>query len=57
MEQMTMIAAIRKHIGMLPGETLAEFSGQYKKLTDKDKADLKTEFAEIGVEIIEKPAA
>lgn len=35
----------------LEGETIPEFSAQYKKLTDKDKADLIAAYKAQGVEI------
>ena len=44
MEQMTLITAIRKHIGMLPGQ----------RLTPEDREWFKREFVAIGVEITEK---
>jgi hypothetical protein len=53
MESMTLIAAIRKHL-FSKDEKLGDISAQYKQLTDKDKADLKAEFAKIGIEIVEK---
>ena len=45
----SLIGLAKEHLG-LPGETLPEFSAQYKKLTDKDKADLVEGFKALGFE-------
>jgi len=43
------MAALRTAV-VLPGETLAEFSTQYKQLTDQDKADLDRYLTEAGID-------
>lgn len=53
MPEMTLIAATKKYLG-LPGESLSDFSAQYKRLTDADRDDLKAAFSAIGVTIVEK---
>lgn len=54
MEQMTLITAIRKHIGMLPGQGLQDFAADVRRLTPEDREWFKREFVAIGVEITEK---
>ena len=56
MEQMTLVTAIRKHIGMLPGQGLQEFAADVRRLDGKDREWFAAEFAKIGVEIITKTA-
>jgi len=36
-----------KHYLTLDGETTSEFAAQYRKLTDKDKDDLRAEFVKM----------
>ena len=59
MIEKTMIGACRDHFGYLPsykGEAgLKGFAIEFKELTDKDKEDLKVEFAKIDIAIVEKP--
>lgn len=53
MEQMTLAIACHKYLS-IPGETLKNFTDQYKMLTEKDKEDLRREFSKVGVVIIKK---
>jgi len=55
MEQMSLITALRLHCGA-PGESLHDFSAQYKRLTAEDRDWFRREFPAIGVEIIDSPA-
>lgn len=41
----------RKFLG-LPGETLAEFSGQWKRLTEEDRDELKRDFEAAGFTVL-----
>lgn len=47
---MKLIAALSKHL-RLPGETLGAFASEVKKLTDKDREDLREAFEAEGVDI------
>lgn len=51
MEKLTFVAACRKHFGFREGTGLKEFSTELKALTEKDREDLKAEFAKIDYEI------
>ncbi len=55
MKQMTLITALRLHCGA-PGESLHDFSAQYKRLTAEDRDWFRREFPAIGVEIVENAA-
>ena len=47
-EPMGFMAACRDYFGMLPGQTLTEFSAECKKLTEKDKAEISAGLIEVG---------
>lgn len=47
--EMTLMSAIKTNL-LLPGESLK--IDEYKKLTDKDKDDLRTWFADMGITIV-----
>lgn len=58
MTKQTFAVACKQFFGIRPGTTTGDFMQELKALTPEDKADLKVEFAKIGIEIIEsKPAA
>ena len=51
--EMTLTVALRKFIGYLPGQGLAEFAKECKELNDNDKAWFKDRFMkELNVKII-----
>lgn len=41
--QISLMKAVRQHM-LLSGETMAEFSAGWKKLTDQDKVELAAQF-------------
>lgn len=43
-KEMTLTVALRKFVGYLPGQGLAEFAKECKELTDADKAWFKDRF-------------
>lgn len=50
MKQVTFIVACREFFGLLPGQTLAEFSKEIKALTVKDRTDLIEMFRTVGLD-------
>jgi hypothetical protein len=40
--------AMKQHFGLLPGQTLHDFSAELKKLTAEDKAAIKADLEKIG---------
>lgn len=48
---MSFAMACKDYFGLQPAQTLMEFSAELKALTEKDRADLKAEFAKIGYTI------
>lgn len=51
MEKMSFTKAIVQFFGKKPNQTASELSVELKALSEQDKADLKAEFAKIGIEI------
>ena len=43
-EEMTLLVALKKHIGYSPGQGFGEFAAECKALTDADKAWFKDRF-------------
>lgn len=50
-KKMSFVAACREFFGFREGTGLKDFSAELKALTDKDRVELKAEFAKIGYEI------
>ena len=48
---MKLVGALMKFFGKFPGETLTEFSNEYKALTEKDKDELTVMLREQGFDI------
>lgn len=44
--------SLSKEFLSLPGETLPDFAAGLKKLTEKDRADLRSEFEKMGFTLI-----
>lgn len=51
MQDMTFVKACSSHFGRLPGQSLSDFGAELKALGDKDRADLKAEFAKIDINV------
>lgn len=52
----TLLKAIREHMGFRPGQSLGEFMSEYKALSLEDRQYFVREYAKIGVEV-EAPKA
>lgn len=48
LELTTFAGACKKFFGLKDGQTLAEFVGELKQLTDEDKAEMKVLFLTVG---------
>jgi hypothetical protein len=53
MEQVSLAAAAKQFFGLLPGQALMDFHTEWKKLTEKDKAEIKAEFLKAGIPVKE----
>lgn len=52
-EELGLIAAIRKYIGLKPGQAMLDFAAEIKALTPEDRAWFKERFAkEYGIKVI-----
>jgi hypothetical protein len=52
-EEMTLLVALKKHIGYSPGQGFGEFAAECKALTDEDKAWFKDRFkVEMDIDIV-----
>jgi len=52
---MKLVGALMKFFGKFPGETLTEFSNEYKALTEKDRAELTEMLRGQGFDIEDRP--
>lgn len=50
LRQMTFVAACNTFFGRKPGQTLQEFNGELKQLTDKDRAEMVLLFRDVGID-------
>ena len=50
--EMTLGSACKRFFGFKPGETLKEFMDEIRELNEKDREDLKVEFAKVGIEVV-----
>jgi len=48
---MSLVACIRQHFGMLPGQGLMDFQKEYKALTDADKKEMRDGLIALGYNI------
>jgi hypothetical protein len=51
-EPRSLTALLKEHI-LLPGESLSDLRDQFKKLTEKDKKELRMAFVEMGFPVQE----
>lgn len=52
MKKTQFAVAMKNFFGMLPGQTVADFSRELKALTTEDRAEFKTLLATVGYEVI-----
>ena len=50
-KQVGLITAIKDYFGMLPGQTLSEFSQEVKRLNEADRAEIKAGLIKLGYDI------
>lgn len=56
-EPMSLVARCKEYFGLLPGQTISQFSQELKALTPKDRAELVEGFNAMGLPTIDKVAA
>lgn len=56
-EPVSFVSRCKEYFGLLPGQTLMEFSAELKKLTPKDRAELVESFNKMGLPTVDKSAS